>query len=198
MIMKFLTQIQRNMKAQVLKIRSDNETESKNATLKSYYEKLGILHHTSIAQMPQYNGVVERRNRTLVKAAITMLIFSKLQELLWVKAISTACFTQNRYLIHTRFIKEMNEILSQDLDNLFGPLYEEYYATRTPEVSNNSAANTLNNEDTSSSSSIIFEDNDDPQIAPHQKNQLHKNPQLQFWILIMMNKFKKTLQILMG
>nr|GFB02970.1 hypothetical protein [Tanacetum cinerariifolium] len=92
----------------------------------------------------------------------------------------------------------MNEILSQDLDNLFGPLYEEYYATRTPEVSNNSAANTLNNEDTSSSSSIIFEDNDDPQIAPHQKNQLHKNPQLQFWILIMMNKFKKTLQILMG
>ncbi|GKB39198.1 retrovirus-related pol polyprotein from transposon TNT 1-94 [Tanacetum coccineum] len=92
-IMKFITQIQRNIKDQVLKIRSDNGTEFKNATLKSYYEKLGIVHHTSIAQTPQQNGVVEHRNRTLVEAARTMLIFSKLPEFLWAKAISTACFT---------------------------------------------------------------------------------------------------------
>ncbi|GJY68504.1 retrovirus-related pol polyprotein from transposon TNT 1-94 [Tanacetum coccineum] len=51
---------------------------------------------------------------------------------------------------------KMNKIPSQqDLNNLFGPLYEEYYATRTLEVSDNSAANTLDNEDTSSSSLII-------------------------------------------
>ncbi|GJU48420.1 hypothetical protein Tco_1217975 [Tanacetum coccineum] len=60
----------------------------------------------------------------------------------------------------------MNDIPShQDLDNLFGPMYEEYYAPRTSEVSENSAANTLDNEDTPSSSSIIVEDNDAPQIA---------------------------------
>nr|GEU74677.1 hypothetical protein [Tanacetum cinerariifolium] len=41
--------------------------------------------------------------------------------------------------------------LKQDLDNLFVPLYEAYYAIRTPEVSDNSAANTLDNEDTPSS-----------------------------------------------
>ncbi|GKB26741.1 integrase, catalytic region, zinc finger, CCHC-type containing protein [Tanacetum coccineum] len=62
--------------------------------------------------------------------------------------------------------EEMNDILSQqDLDNLFGPLYEEYYAPRTLEVSDNYDANTLDNEDTPSSSSIIVEDNDASQIA---------------------------------
>ncbi|GJU15375.1 hypothetical protein Tco_1143341 [Tanacetum coccineum] len=61
---------------------------------------------------------------------------------------------------------ELNEIPSkEDLDNLFGPLYEEYYATRTLEVSNKSATNTLNNEDTLSYSSIIVEDYGAPQIV---------------------------------
>ncbi|GKB72298.1 hypothetical protein Tco_0933710 [Tanacetum coccineum] len=62
--------------------------------------------------------------------------------------------------------EEMNDIPShQDLDNLFGPLYEEYYAPRTLEVSENFNVNTLDNKDTPSSSSIIVEDNDTPQIA---------------------------------
>ncbi|GKB95338.1 retrovirus-related pol polyprotein from transposon TNT 1-94 [Tanacetum coccineum] len=48
---------------------------------------------------------------------------------------------------------------------MFGPLYEEYYEMRTPEVSNKSdASDTLNNEDTHSSSSIIVDDNEAPQI----------------------------------
>ncbi|GKD97940.1 retrovirus-related pol polyprotein from transposon TNT 1-94 [Tanacetum coccineum] len=82
-IMTFITQIQQNMKAQVLKIRYDNGTEFKNATLKSYYEKLGILHHTSITRTPQQNGVVERINRTLVEAART--ITKKIMETIHVK-----------------------------------------------------------------------------------------------------------------
>ncbi|GKC03671.1 hypothetical protein Tco_0995281 [Tanacetum coccineum] len=66
--------------------------------------------------------------------------------------------------------EEMNEISSQqDLDNLFGPLYEDLYVTRTPKVLNNSAANTLDNEDTSSSSSIIVEDNDALKIVTSSK-----------------------------
>ncbi|GJS30565.1 hypothetical protein Tco_0491185 [Tanacetum coccineum] len=57
--------------------------------------------------------------------------------------------------------EELNEIPSQqDLDNLFGPLYAEYYALSTSKVSNNSTANTLDDEDTPSPSSIIVEDND--------------------------------------
>ncbi|GKC14873.1 hypothetical protein Tco_1011655 [Tanacetum coccineum] len=53
----------------------------------------------------------------------------------------------------------------KDLDNIFGPLYEEYYATRTPKVSNDSAANTLDNEDTPSSSSIVIEEDEASQIV---------------------------------
>nr|GEU31882.1 reverse transcriptase domain-containing protein [Tanacetum cinerariifolium] len=48
-----------------------------------------------------FNDVVERQNRTLVEAAQTMLIFSKAPMFLWAKAIATACYTQNRSLIHT-------------------------------------------------------------------------------------------------
>ncbi|GKA13697.1 hypothetical protein Tco_0693343 [Tanacetum coccineum] len=53
----------------------------------------------------------------------------------------------------------------EDLDNLFGPLYEEYYVTRTPKVSNDSATNTLDNEDTPSSSLIVVEEDEAPQIV---------------------------------
>ncbi|GJX09690.1 retrovirus-related pol polyprotein from transposon TNT 1-94 [Tanacetum coccineum] len=59
------------------------EQEFKNEKLRSFYAKLGIVHHTSIAQTPQQNGVVERRNRTLVEAARTMLIFLKSPEFHW-------------------------------------------------------------------------------------------------------------------
>ncbi|GJR90149.1 retrovirus-related pol polyprotein from transposon TNT 1-94 [Tanacetum coccineum] len=63
-------------------------------------------------------------------------------------------------------LEDSNETPSkEDLDNLFGPLYKEYYELRSPEVSTNSATNTLNNEETPSSSSIIVEENKAPQIV---------------------------------
>ncbi|GJU98063.1 retrovirus-related pol polyprotein from transposon TNT 1-94 [Tanacetum coccineum] len=57
------------------------------------------------------NGVVERQNRTLVEAARTMLIFSKALMFLWTEAVSTACYTQNRSLIHTRHNKTSYELV---------------------------------------------------------------------------------------
>nr|GEV94867.1 hypothetical protein [Tanacetum cinerariifolium] len=69
-------------------------------------------------------------------------------------------------------LEEMNDIPSQqDLNNLFGPLYEEYYALRLSEVSDNSTANTLDNEGTPSSSLVIVEDNDAPQIVSSPEEQ---------------------------
>ncbi|GJX48216.1 retrovirus-related pol polyprotein from transposon TNT 1-94 [Tanacetum coccineum] len=61
-IKKFIAQAQLNYKAKVCKIRTDNGTEFKNATLKAYYEKLGIMQQFSIARTPQQNGVVERQS----------------------------------------------------------------------------------------------------------------------------------------
>ncbi|GJU52331.1 retrovirus-related pol polyprotein from transposon TNT 1-94 [Tanacetum coccineum] len=61
---------------------------------------------------PQQNGVVERRNRALVEAARTMLIFSRTSLFLWAEAIATACYTQNRSIIHCRFNKTPYELIN--------------------------------------------------------------------------------------
>nr|GEU90751.1 hypothetical protein [Tanacetum cinerariifolium] len=68
-IIKFLKMIQVRLNATVGNIHLDNGTEFVNQTLRDYYEQVGIYHETSIARTPQQNGVVERRNHTLVKAA---------------------------------------------------------------------------------------------------------------------------------
>ncbi|GJZ61332.1 retrovirus-related pol polyprotein from transposon TNT 1-94 [Tanacetum coccineum] len=111
MIIDFVNQVQRNLKALIMTIRTDNGTEFKNKKLRSFYAKLGIVYKTSIARTPQQNGVVERRNQTLVEAARTMLIFSKAPEFLWAEAIATACFTQNRSIVHTRHNKTPYELI---------------------------------------------------------------------------------------
>nr|GFC04912.1 retrovirus-related Pol polyprotein from transposon TNT 1-94 [Tanacetum cinerariifolium] len=66
----------------------------------------------SSVQTPQQNRVVERRNQTLVEADRTMLIFSCAPLFLWAKAIATACFTQNRSIIHRRFNKTPYELIN--------------------------------------------------------------------------------------
>nr|GEV47341.1 hypothetical protein [Tanacetum cinerariifolium] len=62
--------------------------------------------------------------------------------------------------------KDLQSIPSKtDLDNFFGPVYKEHYATSTPEVTDNSAVNTIDNEDTLPSSSIVVEEDEAPQIV---------------------------------
>ncbi|GJY90744.1 retrovirus-related pol polyprotein from transposon TNT 1-94 [Tanacetum coccineum] len=89
----------------------DNGTEFVNQTLKSYYEDVRISHQTSVACTPQQNNIVERKNRTLVEATRTMLIFSKAPLYLWAEAVVTACYTQNRSLISKRHNKTPYELL---------------------------------------------------------------------------------------
>nr|GEX45582.1 retrovirus-related Pol polyprotein from transposon TNT 1-94 [Tanacetum cinerariifolium] len=96
----------------VIIIRTNNGTEFKNQVLKEYFDTVGISHQMSSVQTPQQNGVVERRNRTLVEAARTMLIFSRAPLLLLAEAISTACFTQNRSIIHLCFNKTPYELIN--------------------------------------------------------------------------------------
>ncbi|GKF11315.1 retrovirus-related pol polyprotein from transposon TNT 1-94, partial [Tanacetum coccineum] len=50
------------------------------------YEKVDISHETFVARSPQQNGVIERRNRTLIEAARTMLIYAKALLFLWAEA----------------------------------------------------------------------------------------------------------------
>ncbi|GJQ93314.1 putative ribonuclease H-like domain-containing protein [Tanacetum coccineum] len=62
--------------------------------------KKGIKREFSNARTPQQNGVVERRNRTLIEAARTMLADAKLHVTFWAEAVSTACYVQNRVLVN--------------------------------------------------------------------------------------------------
>ncbi|GJT63177.1 putative ribonuclease H-like domain-containing protein [Tanacetum coccineum] len=64
-----------------------------------YSREKGIKREYSVARTPQQNGVAERRNRTLIEAARTMLADSKLPTTFWAEAVSTACYVQNRVLV---------------------------------------------------------------------------------------------------
>ncbi|GJV86021.1 integrase, catalytic region, zinc finger, CCHC-type containing protein [Tanacetum coccineum] len=104
-VINFLKQMQVGLTKTVRFIRTDNGMEFVNQVMSEYYEGVGIFHQKSILRTPQQNGVVERRNHTLVEAARTMMIFSKAPMFLWAEAVATACYTQNRSLIHTRHNK---------------------------------------------------------------------------------------------
>nr|GEU90009.1 hypothetical protein [Tanacetum cinerariifolium] len=83
-----------------------------------YFDSVGISHQMSSVRTPQQNGVVERRNRTLVEAARTILIFSRTPLFLWAEVIATACFTQNRSIIHRRFNKTPYELINGRKPNI--------------------------------------------------------------------------------
>nr|GEX16990.1 retrovirus-related Pol polyprotein from transposon TNT 1-94 [Tanacetum cinerariifolium] len=70
---EFITMIQRNLQAPVIIVHTDRGTEFLNKTPNAFFKEEGIEHQTSTARTPEQNGVVERRNRTLVEAARTML-----------------------------------------------------------------------------------------------------------------------------
>ncbi|GJS82530.1 putative ribonuclease H-like domain-containing protein [Tanacetum coccineum] len=80
-------------------IRSDNGTEFKNNIMNQFCEINGIKREFSMARTPQQNGVAERKNRTLIEAARTMLVDSKFPTTFWAEAVNTACYVLNRVLV---------------------------------------------------------------------------------------------------
>ncbi|GKD48356.1 putative ribonuclease H-like domain-containing protein [Tanacetum coccineum] len=84
-VIKFLKKIQVRLNATVPNIKTYNGTEFVNQTLKAYYEDVGISYQNSVACTPQQNDIAE--------------------------AVATACYTQNRSLIHKRHNKIPYELL---------------------------------------------------------------------------------------
>ncbi|GKB78471.1 putative ribonuclease H-like domain-containing protein, partial [Tanacetum coccineum] len=96
-ILKKLYQRDANLVDKKVKIiRSDNGTEFKNHVMDEFCREKGIKREYSVARTPQQNGVAERKNRTLIEAARTMLADSKLPTTFWAEAVSTACYVQNK------------------------------------------------------------------------------------------------------
>ncbi|GJX88568.1 putative ribonuclease H-like domain-containing protein, partial [Tanacetum coccineum] len=86
---------------------SEDENETQQSTALNYWKKesiltvdaLGTWMRNNVARTPQQNGVAERKNRTLIEAARTMLADSKLPTTFWAEAVNTACYVQNRVLV---------------------------------------------------------------------------------------------------
>ncbi|GJZ53634.1 putative ribonuclease H-like domain-containing protein, partial [Tanacetum coccineum] len=96
---KFITGLENQLNHKVKIIRSDHGTEFKNHAMNEFCAKKGIKREFSVARTPQQNGVAERKNRTLIEAARTMLADSLLPIPFWAEAVNTACYVLNRVLV---------------------------------------------------------------------------------------------------
>jgi transposase InsO family protein len=109
---KFATRAQNEFDVKIKRVRSDNGTEFKNTNIEDYLDEKGIGHELSVPYTPQQNGLVERKNKTLIEAARTMLDEYKTSDSFWAEAINTACHAINRLYLHKLCHKIAYELLT--------------------------------------------------------------------------------------
>ncbi|KAK1669965.1 hypothetical protein QYE76_058124 [Lolium multiflorum] len=114
----FATEVQRQHNLLIMAIRSDNGSEFKNYTLNGFLSDEGIRHQYSAAYTPQQNGVAERKNRTLMDMARSMMAEYKSRYNFWAEAISTACHSSNRLYLRKGLNKTPYEILTGNKPNI--------------------------------------------------------------------------------
>jgi transposase InsO family protein len=88
---KFAKRAQNEFEVKIKKIRSDNGKEFDNTNIEAYCDEIGIKYEVLLTYTPQQNGVVERKNQTLITLARIMLDEYNTPEKLWAEAINTAC-----------------------------------------------------------------------------------------------------------
>ncbi|GJZ21952.1 putative ribonuclease H-like domain-containing protein [Tanacetum coccineum] len=110
----FIRQIENQLNQKVKTIRCDNGTEFKNKNFIEFCGSKRIKREYSNARTPQQNGVAERKNRTLIKAARTMLADSFLPNTFWAEAVSTSCYVLNKLKLSKKeFAQETKDLLLQ-------------------------------------------------------------------------------------
>nr|GEV50626.1 copia protein [Tanacetum cinerariifolium] len=107
----FVKSLKNQLRLKVKLIRSDNGTEFKNSDLNQFSGLKGIKREFSVPKTPQQNGIAERKNRTLIEAARTMLTDSLLPIPFWAEAVNIACYVQNRVLVTKPHNKTPYELL---------------------------------------------------------------------------------------
>ncbi|WVZ85106.1 hypothetical protein U9M48_032061 [Paspalum notatum var. saurae] len=78
---------------------SDNGGEFRNSQFENFCRDLSLEHQFSSPYTPPQNGVVERKNRTLVEMARTMLDEQRTPRRFWAEAVNTACYIANRIFL---------------------------------------------------------------------------------------------------
>ncbi|CAO2163650.1 unnamed protein product [Urochloa humidicola] len=108
---KFVTRAENEFELKVKNVRSDNGSEFKNTRVDEFCDEKGIKHEFSTTYTPQQNGLVERKNRTLIDMARSMLSEYNVSHSFWAEAINTACHASNRLYCHRFLNKTPYELL---------------------------------------------------------------------------------------
>ena len=111
-VKKFIRRAQNEFELKIKNVRSDNGSEFRNTNVEEFLDEEGIKHEFSAPYTPQQNGIVERKNRTLIEAARTMLDEYKTLDIFWAEAINTACHAINHLYIHKYLDKTPYEIIT--------------------------------------------------------------------------------------
>ena len=88
----FVKGIHNEFETTIKRVRSDNSGEFKNTRIDELCDEFGIRHQFSAKYTPQSNGLVERKNRTLIDMARSMLSEYNVSQSFWAEAINTACY----------------------------------------------------------------------------------------------------------
>ncbi|KAK1607467.1 hypothetical protein QYE76_031140 [Lolium multiflorum] len=114
----FAKKAQRTYESEIKAIRTDNGTEFKNYTMQEFVDDEGIKHEFSAPYTPQQNGVVERKNRTIIEMARTMLSEFNSPHNFWGEAISTTVHYSNRLFLRPLHNKTPYELLTGNKPNV--------------------------------------------------------------------------------
>jgi transposase InsO family protein len=114
----FVKGIHNEFEITIKRVRSDNGSEFKNTKIDELYDKFGIRHQFLAKYTLQSNGLVERKNRTLIDMARSMLSEYNVSQSFWVKEINTACYYINRLYCHPLKEKTPYELLNGRKPNI--------------------------------------------------------------------------------
>ncbi|GJU80893.1 retrovirus-related pol polyprotein from transposon TNT 1-94 [Tanacetum coccineum] len=113
-----LFKLRRKYKLILLSPNDPHWRKFRNHKLKNLCDKKGISQNFSSPYTPEQNGVAERKNKNLIKAARTILNGSLLSKHFWTDAVRIACYTQNRSIIVKRHDKTSYEIFRERIPNI--------------------------------------------------------------------------------
>nr|GFA75411.1 hypothetical protein [Tanacetum cinerariifolium] len=117
-IKTFIIGLENLLSFKVKIIRCDNGTEFKNSDLNQFCGLKGIKREFSVPRTPQQNGIAERKNRTLIEAARTLLADLLLSIPFWAEAVNTACYVQNMVVVTKPHNKTPYELLHGRLPSI--------------------------------------------------------------------------------
>jgi transposase InsO family protein len=115
---KFIKRVQNEFETTIKKVRSDNGSEFRNTKVVELCDDLRIKYQFSAKYTPQSNGLVERKNRTLINMERSMLNKYNVNHSFWAEAINTACFYSNCLYCHKFLEKTPYEILNGRKPNI--------------------------------------------------------------------------------